>query len=874
MASVPVFAPVQSRDGSLSRDSYLKNAYVEPFGKDGMRVVRRPGLAVYSTNSAGAGSGITSYRDADSNEYLFVSTGGTLYNASAKAPEADASTKQAVLTSGGNYTYYPELVHKSGVTYAIGSTAANTRFIVWYSLNGGETWTQLLDVVADGTTYPFGFNTCRLCAHNGKIVLVTDGTGGYDTWESADGVTWAKLDDNYGVTTALEALVSHLGALYLFTDDATNPVLKSTDDGATWATAGANPGFEGTSGRLSYGVCSDGTYLYVMGGQSGATNSCQKVYRSADGTTWAELGSNALSGVIASASLGNGVSVAISSGLFYLYENSDSGAAVAKVWTSGDAQTWSLAAQLDYFGYAQNTDIWPTTGGNNYSVRIVIARGRLMMSWFNGTSSFGAAASMRLFSHALTTAQSPLAVGSIGLGKLDFAQDYARTFLVMKSATAAYKSTVPGSVLSAVNDADYPATTVRGLVYLDGYFFVMDPDGTIWNSANEDPTSWSALNYVAASFESDGGVALAKYQNYVVAFGEYTTEFFFDAGNPTGSPLSPAQNGVMNVGCAHGDTVQTIDSQTMWIAQSKSGGQAPATGRFLAKLNGTNYEKLSTPDIDRILDADDFSDVDACTFKVGGHSYYHLRLGASDLSLVFDATAGQWYVWATRRDSFTNTMANVVTSGGTATWTGTHSFADGDRAVVSAFAGTHTALNGTHNVCVPGTNTGTLLWSVGTAYSGTSSGTGTATGYAETDFPVTYSCDFGGQQLLQDKDNGRIYTLDGDVYTDNGVYMDWRARLEKLDGGTNAVKFAAWADLISDRVAGNAMLRVSDDDGQTWTRFRPRSMAGPTTRWHRLGSFRRRLHELRVTDAVPVRAERLELDAVDDETSARKQPQD
>lgn len=868
MPSIPLFSPVKSRDGTISRDSYLKNAYVEPNGKSALYVFKRPGLALYGTNTSGVAQGITSYRDPDDNEYLFQANGGTLFNASGLAPEASASAATYMVTSGSNVAtaIHQNVAKLGGTLFFVGSNAARTRFIVFYSQDHGVNWTQLLDVAADGTTYPLGFLRCCLTAHNNKLLLVLDAFGGYDTWESSNGVTWTKLNDNHGSTSTLQAVVSHRGDLYLFTWDAVDPCLKSTDDGATWASAATNPGWEGTGGRTYYGVCTDGTYLYVMGGGNGATNSSRKVYRSADATSWSEVGSDALASIIATVNAANGVSVTYKSGLFYLYENTDQNASVAKVWMSANAQTWTQLAQLEYYPTNDAADLYPQTGGSSYNVPgILISGGRLILPWYSGQGSFGAYPVV--FSYAMSTPQTPLVAGSVGLGKLDFSQNYARTTLALKSSTLAYNLSVPGGTLTQVTDVDYPPVTARGLVYLDGYFYVMDTDGNIWNSASEDFTSWSALNYIAAEFEPDGGVALAKYQNYVVAFGNYTTEFFYNAGNPSASPLSPVQNGVMGVGCADGDTVQTIDSEILWVAQTKSGGQSPAPGKFVAKLAGTGYEKLSTPDIDRILDADDFADVDSCTFKVGGHSYYHIRLGTSALSLVFDLSQSQWYVWATRRTSFTRTLSSVVAANGTATWTGTHSFADGDVGVVSAFSGTHTALNGTFNMSVPGTNTTTLMWSVGTGYSGTSTGTGTATGWSEDDFPAAYACAFGGQQLLQDKANGNLYTLDNGTYRDNSVYMDFILRPEKIDGNTNNRKFAAWADFISDRANGNVMLRYSDDDGQTWTKHKPRTLSGDRTRWHRLGSFRRRLWEARVTDNVPVRAERLDVGIVDDEAT-------
>ena len=68
-------------------------------------------------------------------------------------------------------------------------------------------------------------------------------------------------------------------------------------------------------------------------------------------------------------------------------------------------------------------------------------------------------------------------------------------------------------------------TTVPGIVYLDSYFFVMDTNAVIYNSALNDPTTWDALDIITAEKEPGAGVALAKSQSYVIALKEWSTEF-------------------------------------------------------------------------------------------------------------------------------------------------------------------------------------------------------------------------------------------------------------------------------------------------------------------------------------------------------------
>jgi len=109
--------------------------------------------------------------------------------------------------------------------------------------------------------------------------------------------------------------------------------------------------------------------------------------------------------------------------------------------------------------------------------------------------------------------------------------------LIIKTSKSMYIIDSETLSVTAVVDADYPAITVPGTAAVDGYVFVMDPLGVIYNSDLEDPTSWNALNFITAEIESDYGVALTKHLNYVLALGTRSYELFDNAANATGSPL-------------------------------------------------------------------------------------------------------------------------------------------------------------------------------------------------------------------------------------------------------------------------------------------------------------------------------------------------
>ena len=201
-------------------------------------------------------------------------------------------------------------------------------------------------------------------------------------------------------------------------------------------------------------------------------------------------------------------------------------------------------------------------------------------------------------------------------------------------------------VPTKVTDVDYPGgmtparNTVPGIVYLDTYFFVMDTSGRLYNSAADNPTSWTALGVITAQYENGAGVAIAKSQEYLACFKEYSVELFYDAANPVGSPLSRVDNGFIKLGCASGTSLADINGQIFFISQSKQ------KGRAVHAMVGTQHTKVSTDAVDRIINADNLATVHAYGIRVDGHDLYVLTLVTSNITLVYDLTSQHWVQWS------------------------------------------------------------------------------------------------------------------------------------------------------------------------------------------------------------------------------------
>lgn len=130
-------------------------------------------------------------------------------------------------------------------------------------------------------------------------------------------------------------------------------------------------------------------------------------------------------------------------------------------------------------------------------------------------------------------------------------------------------------------------------------------------------------------------------------------------------------------------------------------------------------------------------------------------------------------------------------------------------------------------------------------------------------------CNFGGNTVVGDYESGNIYTLDLNVYADNGGIQKWLRSWRALPTGQNNLKRTAQHSLQLDCESGTGlitgqgsdpeiMLRFSDDGGHTWSNEHLSKMGkiGEYYRrvfWRRLGmtlKLRDRVYEVSMTDPV------------------------
>jgi hypothetical protein len=243
----------------------------------------------------------------------------------------------------------------------------------------------------------------------------------------------------------------------------------------------------------------------------------------------------------------------------------------------------------------------------------------------------------------LSTTNSAIQVGQIVTGTGIPVGTYVLT-VFGTTLTLSQNATATGSTTLTFTTS-YPGTTVSGAVFVDGYYVVGTPEGLLYNSNVEDPTTWQAINYVGVVSDADPLIAIGRTINYIVTFGSHHMEFFYDAGTSPGSPFLPYQNSVIQFGAAAEDSLVEMDNTLIWMGTSKQ------KGFQVIALSGQSPQIISNQYIERILNNCNPDYAYAFSIKTSGHSLYVLTLRDLGYTLVYDFAQTGWTYWTTTENN-------------------------------------------------------------------------------------------------------------------------------------------------------------------------------------------------------------------------------
>lgn len=187
----------------------------------------------------------------------------------------------------------------------------------------------------------------------------------------------------------------------------------------------------------------------------------------------------------------------------------------------------------------------------------------------------------------------------------------------------------PSAVTNSWPDADLPA--VNSVDFLDGYLVFTTGDGRAF-ATDLNSTSVNALSFGKAEAKPDGLVRVVSWGGRLLFFGNQSTEVWTDAGT---TPFPFARSTVIARGLAGPYCVSGYEDGF------SRGPIFVGDDSCVYKLDGYTPTKVSTPDIDRLIEAvSDKTTLEATCYISGGHAFFELSCPA--WTWVLDISTSQW----------------------------------------------------------------------------------------------------------------------------------------------------------------------------------------------------------------------------------------
>ena len=199
--------------------------------------------------------------------------------------------------------------------------------------------------------------------------------------------------------------------------------------------------------------------------------------------------------------------------------------------------------------------------------------------------------------------------------------------------------------IDEADDAQYPVSSLGPVVYLDGYLFQGTSSGRIYNTVLNTVSSWIANDYITADTHAGALEAIYIQKDQIAAFTKNRIEFFFNNGNPTGSPLLRIDQNTMGIGLASRESLAWSGETACFVGENSGdgdGGRAVYVMQSLSKVRD-----ISTPVINRVLinEGLSISSCNAWMERIAGQLVYALSLAVADRTFVYGVDSGMWSEW-------------------------------------------------------------------------------------------------------------------------------------------------------------------------------------------------------------------------------------
>lgn len=267
--------------------------------------------------------------------------------------------------------------------------------------------------------------------------------------------------------------------------------------------------------------------------------------------------------------------------------------------------------------------------GNGEGRGLAYFRGKFYVIVGNTVYEDGATPTAKITLTGSTGPVGMIQANSTSLGDYLFICDGTSAWIIKQDGTTA-----------SITDVNFPTPHAPVPTFIDGYI-CLAKGSDVYTCKLDNPLVWPVDSFLSAEMFPDAIVALARQNNQVVVMGHSSIEFFYDAANAAGSPLSRNDSTTIQMGVAAPYAVYQNEQFCIYISASESGGRAAWI------IKGFQPQKVSDEYIERILDAEtDMTDCRGYGIRTKGHMFYVINLKSLGRTLVYDVDEKLWHEWS------------------------------------------------------------------------------------------------------------------------------------------------------------------------------------------------------------------------------------
>jgi hypothetical protein len=175
------------------------------------------------------------------------------------------------------------------------------------------------------------------------------------------------------------------------------------------------------------------------------------------------------------------------------------------------------------------------------------------------------------------------------------------------------------------------------IVYVDGFFVLLNTNGIFQFSAPLNATSWPGDQGETLSVFGDQTIAMQALHRELWFMTPTHGAVYYDSGTSP-VPYSLVSGGDFEQGCASPDTLIPLDNTMFWLGANKDGGGV------VWRASGYTPQRVSNHAVEFAMQGyPTITDAIAYGYQDQGHTFYVIYFPSASATWVYDVATNQWH---------------------------------------------------------------------------------------------------------------------------------------------------------------------------------------------------------------------------------------